>query len=96
MSVLLHTAEGRLAAYVLVLSAASLLLMGLDKHRSKVRAARRIPERTFFLLALLGGSPGAIGGMLLFRHKTRHRRFVLGLPAILLLQLVLLLRLSAR
>ncbi len=43
-------------------------------------------ERTLFLLALAGGSPGVWAGMYLFRHKTRHGRFVAGIPAILLAQ----------
>jgi uncharacterized membrane protein YsdA (DUF1294 family) len=78
------------AAWVLVLSIISFVLMGLDKRRSKIHGARRIAERTFFTLALLGGSPGAIAGMRHFRPKTRHWYFRWGLPAILLLQLALL------
>lgn len=52
-------------------------LMGLDKRRAR-RGGWRIRERTFFLLALLGGSPGAIAGMWAFRHKTRHWYFKYG------------------
>lgn len=74
-------------AYVLLMSLTDFVLMGLDKRRSKRPGARRVPERTFFLLALLGGSPGAIAGMYRFRHKTRHWYFVMGLPAILILQI---------
>lgn len=51
----------------------------------------RIPERTLFTLALLGGSPGAILGMLVFHHKTKHIKFVIGLPTILVLESLLLL-----
>ena len=69
-------------------------LMGFDKHRAK-RNGWRVRERTFFLLALLGGSPGAILGMRLFHHKTRHWYFKYGLPAILILQLALGLWLAA-
>lgn len=64
-------------------------LMGWDKGQAK-RGRRRTPEKWFFLLALLGGSTGAILGMYAFRHKTRHWYFRWGLPAILLLQLALL------
>lgn len=64
-------------------------LMGLDKHRAR-QGHRRIAELTFFSLALLGGSVGAIGGMYAFRHKTRHWYFRCGLPAILAGQLFLL------
>ena len=62
------------------------LLMGADKSRAR-RGARRIPEATLLLFAILGGSVGGILGMLLFRHKTRHAAFALGLPAVLLAQL---------
>lgn len=61
-------------------------LMGIDKRKAK-QNRRRVPEKWFFLLALLGGSPGAILGMYAFHHKTRHWYFKWGLPAILLLQL---------
>ena len=66
------------------------------KHRKKHRkgkrprhARRRTPEATLLLLAALGGSPGALLAMHLFRHKTRHRKFTLGVPAILAAQLAL-------
>ncbi len=59
-------------------------VMGLDK-RLAVRKRCRIPEATLFLLALLGGSLGGTLGMLHFRHKTRHKRFSVGFPIILLL-----------
>lgn len=74
-----------LVFWCLALSLAGFLLMGLDKRRAR-REAWRVPEKWFFLLALLGGAPGAILGMYFFRHKTRHWYFKLGLPAILLLQ----------
>ena len=71
--------------WCLALSLADFLLMGLDKRRAR-REEWRVPEKWFFLLALLGGTPGAILGMYAFRHKTRHWYFKFGLPAILLLQ----------
>lgn len=74
--------------WVLALSLADFALMGVDKRRAK-RGAWRVKERTFFLLALLGGSPGALLGMWTFRHKTRHWYFKFGLPAILLAQIAL-------
>lgn len=64
------------------------ILMGVDKRKAK-KGARRIPEKTFFLIALLGGALGAILGMYAFHHKTLHRKFTWGMPAILLLQLLL-------
>ena len=74
--------------YLAVVNLAAFALMGVDKRRAK-RGAWRIPERTLFLPAILGGSPGAILGMQMFRHKTRHRQFAVGIPLILLVQLVI-------
>ena len=74
--------------WMLALSLADFALMGVDKRRAK-RGAWRVKERTFFLLALLGGSPGALLGMWTFRHKTRHWYFKFGLPAILSAQIAL-------
>lgn len=62
------------------------VLMGLDKWKAR-RGAWRIPEKTLFLTALLGGTVGTIGGMRCFRHKTRHWQFRYGLPLLLMLQL---------
>lgn len=60
--------------------------MGLDKRRAK-RNQWRIPERTLFALALLGGSVGSWLGMRVFHHKTRHRIFTIGVPLIFFVQL---------
>lgn len=62
--------------------------MGIDKHKAK-KHAFRIPEATLFTVALIGGSIGSIVGMYFFRHKTRHWYFVYGMPAILILQIAL-------
>ena len=63
--------------------------MGWDKRQSKRPEARRVPEKRLFVTALIGGSLGALLGMFRFRHKTRHWTFRLGLPLILVLQVVL-------
>ena len=77
-----------LIGYVIALSLLAFVLMGLDKRKAK-KDAWRISEQTFFVIALLGGSPGAILGMEVFRHKTRHWYFRYGLPLILVLQIAL-------
>lgn len=64
-------------------------LMGIDKHRAE-KHRWRIPERTLFLSALLFGGLGAVLGMRVFRHKTKHWYFAVGMPVILLAQLALL------
>ena len=74
--------------YLLLINIVTLLVYGADKRRAR-KEKWRISERVLFLLPLAGGSVGAIAGMHLFRHKTRHWYFRLGLPAILLLQLAL-------
>ena len=74
--------------YLVLINLAAFLLMGIDKFRAR-RELWRIPEKVLFGSALLGGSIGAIAGMFFFRHKTRHLSFRLGLPVILLLQIVL-------
>lgn len=63
-------------------------LMGLDKRKAR-RSAWRIPEKTLFLAALLGGALGGTVGMHLFHHKTRHWYFRFGFPILLVLQLLL-------
>ncbi len=76
-----------LVCYLLFINLLALMLMGVDKHRAK-RHRWRIPERTLLLTAVLGGSIGGIAGMLLFRHKTKHAKFYIGLPVILGVQIV--------
>ncbi len=72
--------------YLLVLNLTGFLSMWLDKWKAQT-GQWRIPEKTLFSIALLGGSVGSILGMQIFRHKTRHTSFIVGMPLILLLQL---------
>lgn len=74
--------------YLLIMNFIGFFSMGLDKHKAR-KKLWRIPEKTLFLIAFLGGSLGSILGMQVFRHKTRHTSFRLGMPAILLLQFLL-------
>ncbi len=77
----------KLTVLVIWITAASLLallLFGIDKAKAR-RGAWRIPEKTLFLAVFLGGAPGALLGMQVFRHKTKHRSFRLGVPAALVL-----------
>lgn len=75
-------------AYLLLANLAGFVLMGVDKRKAK-KKQWRIPEKTLFLSAILGGSIGALYGMYLFRHKTKHKSFVFGMPAILIVQMLL-------
>lgn len=87
--------------YLLVVNLLTFLAYGLDKWkavrngrksggktRHNDRLSRRLPEASLLLLAVLGGSPAALLAMYLFRHKTLHKKFRYGVPAILLLQLI--------
>lgn len=74
--------------YLIIINIAGFAAMGIDKHRAK-KAQWRVKEKTLFLLAVIGGSAGAILGMQYFRHKTKHTGFVFGMPAILIAQIVL-------
>lgn len=77
-----------LLLWLLCVNLAAFALMGWDKHRART-GGWRVKEATLFLAALLGGSLGAILGMQLFRHKTKHWYFKYGMPAILVFQLAL-------
>jgi uncharacterized membrane protein YsdA (DUF1294 family) len=76
------------AGYLILMNVIGLLVMGVDKSKAK-NHAWRIPERTLFLVSVLGGSVGTWAGMYLFRHKTKHWYFVIGMPAILIAQVVI-------
>lgn len=65
--------------YLIIVNIAAWIMYGLDKWKAK-SGAWRIPERTLLLTALAGGSVGAIAGMLLFHHKTRKPKFIIGVP----------------
>lgn len=74
--------------WLAVINLIAFALMGLDKRKAR-RDAWRIPEKTLFLAALLGGALGGTVGMHLFHHKTRHWYFRFGFPVLLILQLLL-------
>ena len=79
--------------YLLVINILAFVCYGLDKLKAK-RNARRISERALLLLALVGGSVGAWLGMLVWRHKTKHAIFSVGVPVMLLLQIAVYLWLT--
>lgn len=74
--------------YLIIINIIAFIAMYIDKKRAKM-GKWRIKEYTLFILALIGGSIGSIAGMYIFRHKTKKARFVIGFPAILIIQILL-------
>ena len=79
-----------LAAAMVVMSLIAFFAMGADKLKAK-QGAWRIPERVLFSLAFLLGGTGAYAGMMVFRHKTQHQRFAVGLPLLSAAQIIFIL-----
>lgn len=77
-----------LLLYLLIINALGFALMLADKVKAR-KNLWRISESTLMLIAALGGSVGSLFGMYTVRHKTKHRKFTLGIPAILLAQIIL-------
>ena len=72
--------------YLLIINAIGFLLMTMDKYKAK-KNLWRIPESTLMTVALIGGSIGSLIGMYTVRHKTKHLKFTVGIPVILVLQI---------
>lgn len=77
-----------LLVWLAAINLLTFIVYGADKRRAR-KGKWRVPEKTLFLLPLLGGSIGALLGMRVFHHKTKHWYFVWGIPAILLAQIAL-------
>lgn len=75
--------------YIILINLIAFVVFGIDKRKAR-KEQWRVPESTLFILAIIGGSIGALLGMLAFRHKTKHRKFTIGIPLILALQTALL------
>ena len=74
--------------WLLLINLFGFLQMFVDKYRAK-KDKWRIPEKQLFFVAVIGGSIGSILGMRIFRHKTKHKSFVIGMPLILMVQVAL-------
>ena len=83
-----------LLIYLGIINLIGLFSMFLDKQKAK-RGKWRIPEKTLFLLAVIGGSLGTTLGMHVFRHKTKHWYFKFGMPFILIVQIILIIYFAA-
>ncbi len=75
--------------YIIIINIAAFVISGFDKNAAR-KNMWRVPEMTLFLISAAGGSIGMYVSMRVFRHKTKHLRFMIGIPLIFILQLVLL------
>lgn len=75
--------------YLLLINLIGFLAMGIDKFKAK-RAYWRIPEGTLIMIAILGGGIGDLVGMYLFRHKTKKLKFTVGIPTILITEIIIM------
>lgn len=88
-----HISAIIMIVYILGINLVTFIVYGRDKSQAR-RREWRTPESTLFILAIAGGSIGALAAMAYFHHKTRKKSFKYGIPAILILQLLLILLLT--
>lgn len=74
--------------YLVIINFLGFIIMGIDKLKAK-RGSRRVPENTLFMFTILGGGVGTILGIYIFRHKTKKKKFTVGMPIILILEILL-------
>ncbi len=77
-----------IAIYLVAINLFAYILYAIDKYKSK-KSKWRIPEKTLITTALLGGSIGALLAMKMLRHKTKHKKFTIGVPLILIAQIAM-------
>lgn len=80
--------EKNIIIYLLIINIIGFLIMGIDKLKA-IKGMWRIPENTLFVFTFLGGGVGTILGMYIFRHKTKKLKFIIGMPAILILEILI-------
>ena len=78
-----------LKLYLIIINAIAFLLMLVDKYKA-IKKLWRIPEATLMGVAAAGGSFGALVGMYTVRHKTKHKKFTVGIPALMITQILIL------
>lgn len=76
-----------MSIYLIVINIIAFIAMGIDKQKA-IKHKWRIPEKTLMLLSVLGGSVGMFIGMHVFRHKTKHTLFVVGVPVIFIIEMI--------
>lgn len=78
-----------LLSYLMVINIVSFALMGIDKNRAR-KNKWRIQEKTYFILSFFGGAIGAVLGMIVFRHKTQHKSFYVGIPMLYIINKIII------
>lgn len=78
-----------IVSYLFLMNIIAFVLYGVDKKRAK-KGEYRISEKTLLLSGAVGGSIGAMVGMKVFHHKTRHKKFIIGIPLMFILQCLLI------
>ncbi len=84
-----------IAIYLIIINLVGFLSMLIDKKKAE-RGSWRIKESTLLIIAVLGGSIGSIAGMYTFRHKTQKPRFYVGLPIILITQILIIIYIATQ
>ncbi len=74
--------------YLVLINLIGFIAFGIDKRKAK-KHKRRVPEKRLIFIAIIGGSIGALLGMNVFHHKTLHKKFTIGIPLILILQIAI-------
>ena len=82
-----------LLVYLIIMNIIGFILMGTDKNRA-VNYEWRIPEAALFGVSIAGGALGSLIGMYFFRHKTKHASFVVGIPVIMIIWFIIVIRVS--
>ncbi len=83
---LLKMKESYLVLYILVINTIGFMMTVLDKYYAK-KHRWRIAEKSFFVIAMMGGAAGVVAGMKIFRHKTLHKSFAVGMPLLFIINL---------
>ncbi len=78
-----------LLLYLFIINLFAFSIMGIDKYKAK-KSKWRIREKTFFIISIIGGALGSLLGMVVFRHKTQHKSFYIGIPLLYLLNQIII------